>query len=133
MVLLDAVLRHDTDSIVCESQSQHDADHPMRLEGALDAVAGVEYAAQAVALHRALCVADSGGVPRQGYLGSVRALKLSALWLDACPGALQIAAHCLAADENNAVYAFAVHAGEQELLSGRMSVVLAEAAAQEES
>ncbi len=51
MCLLDRLEAWDGDSITCFATSHRDAHNPLRRAGRLPAVAGVEYAAQAMALH----------------------------------------------------------------------------------
>jgi len=51
MCLLERLESWDGDSITCIATSHRDADNPLRRGGHLHAVAGVEYAAQAMALH----------------------------------------------------------------------------------
>ncbi len=51
MCLLERLEFWDGDSITCIATSHRDADNPLRRGGRLHAVAGVEYAAQAMALH----------------------------------------------------------------------------------
>ena len=51
MCLLERLESWDGDSIICIATSHRDTDNPLRSGGHLHAVAGVEYAAQAMALH----------------------------------------------------------------------------------
>lgn len=65
MCLLERVLAWDETHIVCEAIGHADPAHPLRDAGRLGAAIGVEYAAQAMAVHGALIdthspVADSG-------------------------------------------------------------------------
>ena len=54
MCLLDAVTEWDGAHIVCQASSHRASDNPLRAEGRLGAACGVEYAAQAMAVHGAL-------------------------------------------------------------------------------
>lgn len=123
MCLLDAVLQHDDAGIVCTSHSHLLADNPLRHNGVLGAATGVEYAAQAMALH---CALLAGNEPRarSGYLTSVRALELHADTLDETPQPLCIKASRLALNDNTAMYQFSIHAGERLLVQGRLSAVI---------
>lgn len=123
MCLLDAVLQHDDAHIVCTSRSHLLADNPLRHQGVLGAATGVEYAAQAMALHCALLAGDAPRA-RSGYLTSVRALDLHAHTLDETPQPLRITASRLALNDNTAMYQFSIHAGERLLLEGRLSAVM---------
>ncbi len=123
MCLLDAVTDWSADHIVCNALSHTDPAHPLRAAGRLGAANGIEYAAQAMAVHGAL-VAGTDAAPRQGYLASVRSVTLHAERLDALPGPLSVRAERLSGDANNVLYRFAVHHGERCLLEGRAAVVL---------
>ncbi|HOL64170.1 MAG TPA: 3-hydroxylacyl-ACP dehydratase [Accumulibacter sp.] len=122
MCLLDAVLDWSPTRIRCRARQPGAADHPLRLASRLGAACGIEYAAQAMAVHGAL-LAGNDDPPRQGYLTSVRAVTLHVDRLDDLPGDLTISADCLGG-ESNVLYRFAVHHGADCLLEGRAAVVL---------
>jgi predicted hotdog family 3-hydroxylacyl-ACP dehydratase len=123
MCLLDRVLEWDDSRVVCRATSHRDLDNPLRAHGRLGAACGIEYAAQAMAVHGALLVAD-GLPPRIGYLTSVREVELRVPRLDQVAADLDVEALRFSGDENNIVYRFFVRAGQQELLCGRATVVL---------
>ncbi|WP_137920673.1 hotdog family protein [Hydrogenophaga sp. 2FB] len=123
MCLLDAVDDWSADHIVCRATSHADPKNPLRAAGRLGAANGIEYAAQAMAVHGAL-VADANTAPRQGYLTSVRSVTLHADRLDDLDGPLGVRAERLSGDANNVLYRFTVHHGDRCLLEGRASVVL---------
>ncbi len=123
MCLLDAVLECDSQRIRCRSSSHRDLNNPMRSENELSALCGVEYAAQAMAVHGVM-----GGQlnkkPRAGFLASLRDVTCSAMRLDTLADDLIIEAEKLMGDEARVIYQFAVHAGNKQILSGRATVVL---------
>ena len=123
MCLLDGVVEWDEGRIVCRATSHRDVDNPLRAHGRLGAACGIEYAAQAMAVHGALLAAE-GAPPRIGYLTSVREVTLHASRLDDVVADLEIEAVRHAGDANNIVYRFTVRADDRELLSGRAAVVL---------
>jgi predicted hotdog family 3-hydroxylacyl-ACP dehydratase len=123
MCLLDYVVEWDEGRIVCRATSHRDPDNPLRSRGQLGAACGIEYAAQAMAVHGALLAAE-GAPPRTGYLTSVREVALHASRLDDVVADLEIEALRHAGDGNNIVYRFMVRADRRELLSGRAAVVL---------
>jgi predicted hotdog family 3-hydroxylacyl-ACP dehydratase len=132
MCLLGAVLAWDDDHIRCSAGSHLQADHPLRSHGRLGAACGVEYAAQAMAVHGAL-VAEAhagaaGAAPRAGYLAGVRGVKLHVDRLDTVAGALSVEAQRITGDDNTVLYSFCVLGGGEPLLSGRATVVLDAAA-----
>ena len=123
MCLLDAVLAWDSGQIHCRASSHRQPDNPLRAAARLGAACGIEYAAQAMAVHGAL-LAPAGAPPRPGYLASVRSVQLAVERLDDLPQDLDIVAERLSGDEHNILYHFRVeHAGDL-LLSGRAAVML---------
>lgn len=126
MCLLDSVAAWDEQRIVCRATSHRAGDNPLRAEGRLGAANGIEYAAQAMAVHGALLAA--GARPKAGYLTSVRSVSLHADRLDAVVDDLEIVAERLSGDAVSVLYAFTVSAAGQTLLAGRASAVLDAAA-----
>ena len=123
MCLLDAVLAWDSGQIHCRASSHRQPDNPLRAAERLGAACGIEYAAQAMAVHGAL-LAPAGAPPRPGYLASVRSVQLAVDRLDDLAQDLDIVAERLSGDEHNILYHFRVeHAGDL-LLSGRAAVML---------
>ena len=123
MCLLDAVLEWSDAAIACRALSHADSANPLRAAGRLGAAVGIEYAAQAMAVHGAL-TAGTDAPPRQGYLASVRSVTLHVARLDDLSGALEVRAERLSGDGNHILYQFSLaHAGRC-LLEGRAAVVL---------
>jgi predicted hotdog family 3-hydroxylacyl-ACP dehydratase len=123
MCLLDAVLDWSATAISCRALSHTDPANPLRAAGRLGAANGIEYAAQAMAVHGAL-LAPAGAPPRQGYLTSVRSVTLQVARLDDLPGELEVTAERLSGDSNHILYQFAVRHAGRCLLEGRAAVVL---------
>ncbi|MGV0952107.1 MAG: 3-hydroxylacyl-ACP dehydratase [Azonexus sp.] len=123
MCLLDAVVDWSESAISCSAVSHADPTNPLRAEDRLGAVNGIEYAAQAMAVHGAL-LARVGDKPRQGYLTSVRSVQLHVARLDDLPGELIVQAERLSGDANNILYQFSVTHSGHCLLEGRAAVVL---------
>jgi predicted hotdog family 3-hydroxylacyl-ACP dehydratase len=122
MCLLDGVLAWDAGSIRCMATSHRDPDNPLRHRDRLAALCGIEYAAQAMALHGALCGAVA--TPRAGYLAGVRDCVCRIARLDLLEADLLIEARRIFDDGRHSLYEFALHCNELELLSGRAAVVL---------
>ena len=121
MCLLDEVLSWDANRIVCTSRRHLSEDNPLRSEGHLRAVCGVEYAAQAMALHGALLSAEPIAA---GYLVSIRSLKLNVSYLDDQDESLTVDATRLMGGAEGLVYEFTVSTRRDTLLSGRVTVSL---------
>ena len=123
MCLLESVLEWDEAHVVCRATSHRDVDNPLRAHGRLGVACGIEYAAQAMAVHGALLAAENAPA-RIGYLTSVREVALHVSRLDDVVADLEIEALRHSGDGNNVLYRFAVRAGRRDLLSGRAAVVL---------
>lgn len=123
MCLLDGVTQWNGDRIVCISHSHTDARHPLRQGEGLPALCGIEYAAQAMAVHGGL-TALAGKRPRGGYLASLRDVRCARMRLDDLPGPLTIEAARLMGDGAHVIYQFTLNAGPEQVLSGRAAVVL---------
>lgn len=123
MCLLSRVCRWDETSIDCIATSHRDPDNPLRERGQLASVHGIEYAAQAMALH-AVLIAGDASTSRAGYIGAVREVVLHALRLDQDIDELLVHAERLVGGASHALYGFSVRAGERVLVEGRVSVAL---------
>src|SRR4030065_809608 len=117
MCLLERLESWDGDSITCIATSHRDADNPLRRGGRLHAVAGVEYVAQAMALHGNLLsrpvlrrVEGTDTQPAMGYLASVRDLKLDLEDLGTVVEDLRIMARRLRGGAGGVIYEFGVDA-----------------------
>lgn len=124
MCLLDSVLTWDQASISCSAVSHRNPENPLRAHGQLGISCGIEYAAQAMAVHSALSAPADSPRPKVGYLVSVRGVNMYATRLDDIAAALWVNTTCIMANENNMLYEFSVSANEQVLLEGRAAVVL---------
>ena len=127
MCLLDAVEQWSPQQIRCRAGSHRLASNPLRAADRLGAACGIEYAAQAMAVHGAL-LAGRDDSPRQGYLASVRSVTLHADRLDDIEADLTVVAQRLSGDDNNVLYHFTLHGGPRLLLEGRAAVILDAAA-----
>jgi predicted hotdog family 3-hydroxylacyl-ACP dehydratase len=150
MCLLDEVMEWDAQHIRCRSGTHRLPDHPLRSQGILGVACGIEYAAQAMAVHGALAGgalavgASRGGAPARplpgpgrdgslagtrrsevGFLASLRDVRLHVLRLDDIESDLICDALLVAGDHGSALYEFALRseAEMQRLLSGRATVV----------
>jgi predicted hotdog family 3-hydroxylacyl-ACP dehydratase len=123
MCLLDGVEQWDADHILCTSRSHRAADNPLRMHGRLPAVCGVEYAAQAMAVHGGLA-GKIGGRPRAGYLASLRNVECRRDRLDDLEGDLLVEARQVAGDGVHVIYQFSLRVGEVQVLKGRAMVAL---------
>ena len=124
MCLLDYVEAWDPQRIQCRASSHRAADNPLRANNRLGAACGIEYAAQAMAVHGALLAPPDSSHARTGYLVSVRGTQLHVPRLDDITADLRVEATCITRSENNVLYQFSVSAAGRPLLDGRATVVL---------
>ena len=122
MCLLHEVLEADEAHIVCRAVNHRDASHPLREGAGLSAVCGIEYAAQAMAVHGAM---RQGGRSAPGVLAALRDVALHVERLDDVSGDLLVAASTSVDQGRYLVYEFELRAGGQPLVSGRATVALA--------
>lgn len=122
MNLLDRVVEWSAEKICCRAISHRDAKNPLRVNGKLYAISGVEYASQAMAVHGTLS-GSVAGRPRAGYLASLRDVVCHRATLGSAEE-LTIVAESLMGDETRVMYAFSVSAGAEKIITGRATVVL---------
>lgn len=119
MCLLDAALAWDGSFILCHARSHLAADNPLRREGRLSAIAGIEYGLQAMALHGAIL---EGAAPdRPGLLARLRDVEIHLDRLDdPALGTLALEARLEQREAGGLIYRFTVHsAGGILLLAAR--------------
>lgn len=127
MCLLDEVLTWNPVRVQCRSTTHRDVANPLRAHDRLAAVCGIEYAAQAMAVHGALIASritsSTQSATVAGFLASVRNVNLYANRLDDIEGDLVATAELVTGDEHTVLYDFTVSAGERTLLAGRATIV----------
>ena len=121
MCLLDRAAFWDFSRILCETERHRDPVNPLRRDGMLPAVCGVEFALQAMALHGAL---TSGAPQPVGFVSSLRDLALHVDRLDDLADPLRIEAEALVAEAAGFIYAFAISAGDRPLVAGQAAIIL---------
>ena len=122
MCLLNRVEEWSAERAVCSATSHRDLDNPLRAHGRLAAACGIEYAAQAMAVHGALLAQDAA--PRQGYLASVRGAQLHVGRLDDIGADLSAEVVRFSGDGNTILYDFSIKADGRLLLEGRAAVFM---------
>jgi predicted hotdog family 3-hydroxylacyl-ACP dehydratase len=123
MVLLDRVLSWDATSISCWTESHLRPDNPLRRNDILPAIAGIEIAAQAMAVHGRLTRGE--GPARKGLLGSLRDVAVNSVRLDDVRGPLVIEVRMLSGGSKGGIYSFCISSEHRELLAGRATVFFA--------
>jgi predicted hotdog family 3-hydroxylacyl-ACP dehydratase len=127
MRLIDRVVSFDEHRIVCESDSHRTVDHPLAFGDTLPIACGLEYGAQAMAIHGSLLASsaarDPGGA-RHGYLVAASDLRWTTDRLDRCEGTLVIEAVSELRSDQHVAYRFELKAAGRCLMTGRASVLL---------
>lgn len=124
MRLIDSVEWWDDSTIHCRTRSHHSPQNPLRNGARLEAIAGLEYAAQAMGIHVGLRGHNHSSSSMIGYIGAVRDVRLTIDRLDDCASALMIDATRLHEDDRRFMYHFAILATGQTVMTGRASLFL---------
>ena len=127
MVLIDALLDHDSTKLRCRANTGPLEDHPLARQGYLPATALAEYAAQAMAVHGSL-LADGDEPARQGQLVALSALDLHCAALDRA-AELLIEVERIGGSGSGEVYEFQVAANNELLARGQATIMFPDAGA----
>ena len=122
-VMLDSVERWDDRAVLCRARTHLDPANPLRHDGRLAAVCGVEYGLQAAALHGGL---RAGSAQPAGHVAALRGVALHCEQLDdPAVGILLVEARLEAQETFGMIYSFEIRAEAGAiLLSGTASVAL---------
>ena len=125
MCLLDSVLSFSESQLTCDTQSHKVYNHPLAVEGVLGSMTGIEYAAQAMAIHGVLVREAEGNPikPKKGYLVAVRDVVACVDRLDNIESTICVSVTRIAGDIRMLVYDFELSAQGNILLTGRASVI----------
>ena len=124
MCLLDAVESWDPSGIVCISTSHRDMYNPLRNRDQLHVICGLEYAAQAMAVHVGLTSPPQPITSAIGFLGGVRELQCNTSRLDLHAEPLKIEGSLLINQRSNFMYHFNIKCEGEVLLEGRASIFI---------
>ncbi len=111
MIMIDGVEAWDETRIRCISKRHQAPDNPLLRDGRLSAHHGIEFAAQAAAIHGGLL---GGGKPVPlRALAAIRKAVFRRAWLEDLPGALEIVSSLIMLDRQAAIYEAAIsHQGD---------------------
>ncbi|MCU7889748.1 MAG: hypothetical protein KZQ59_17265 [Candidatus Thiodiazotropha sp. (ex Lucinoma aequizonata)] len=121
MCLLGSIVSFDESSIRCVSNSHLNQDNPLRRTEGLSSINGIEYAAQAMALHSSLI--QDLAADQTGYMSTLRNIKINQQWLDCHPTELIIDAHLLGSSFSGIIYDFILSTDQSEIISGRATIM----------
>ena len=128
MRLLDSVESWDEKTIHCRATSHRSPHNPLRHGAGLNAMAGLEYAAQAMGLHVGLLNPERSTKGLIGYVGAVRDVSIRRERLDDLPGQIAIEASRLLEGDNSLMYQFRLSADGTDIMTGRASIFLKQVA-----
>jgi predicted hotdog family 3-hydroxylacyl-ACP dehydratase len=123
MCLLEAVKHWNDTEIQCCAHSHRALDNPLRNAHGLPINAGIEYAAQAMAVHGAL-LAPADQLPEIGYLTSVRNVEWWTPRLDDAGLEITVQATRISGNATSLLYDFSILGNDRLLLRGRASVMI---------
>ncbi len=131
MVLLNTIEHWDEQTIQATSTSHTSENHPLRKEGTLSSMAGIELAAQAMAAHSYLCASQlrtsqnkTESTPRRGFVASTSKVTISEHRLDTLPSQLDINIELIDSSNESSIYSFNITHKENHVISGRLLAVL---------
>lgn len=124
MCLLDSVESWEPMKIRCYAFSHQNPQNPLRRKGRLESICGLEYAAQAMAVHIGLTKPPTALQSQIGYIGAVRNCVIHVPFLDQIPEKLEICATQIFLQNNSAIYEFVIAGRNEVLLGGRASIFL---------
>lgn len=124
MSLLTTVLSWDRSSIQCMTDTHRARNNPLRSCDRLASICGLEYAAQAIAVHVNLLRSPCDYQATAGYIGGIKDLKVGLSRLDTIADDLEIDATLLIDMGSSLMYAFSVRTPGATLLRGRASIFL---------
>jgi len=124
MRLIDRVESWDATTIRCHTRSHHDQGNPLRQGTRLEAVTGLEYAAQAMGVHVGLLNRTRSTDGSIGYVGALRDVMLGVDQLDEYPTELTIDARRLFEGDNSFMYQFSISSGGRDVMTGRASIFM---------
>ena len=124
MCLLHEVRWWNDSAISCIARSHLDPHNPLRRDDVLESICGVEYAAQAMAIHIRLTNPDENMERKMGYVGAIRDMTMHASRLDELSNDLEITASVLITQGANYMYTFRLTALGEDVLKGRASVFI---------
>lgn len=123
MCLIDEVRVWTETAIECSTGTHRLKSNPLRTGDRLRSECGIEYAAQAIAIHDVLG-APPGHAGAAGMLASARDVVLHVARLDDIQGDLLIRATRISGDATALLYAFSISCGSMTLQAGRATIVL---------
>jgi len=128
MSLLDKVSYADLTVLKASASSYLNSDNPLRFNGKLASINGIEYAAQAMAIHsHLLSEAKKSGKGEQdatqtGYIATIRNVEINTPFFPETKAIIAIEVAQLMSDTNGFTYQFQISCEKKALISGKITI-----------
>ena len=124
MCLLGDIIKADETTLSATAISHLEKDNPLEIDGTIAMINGIEYAAQAMAVHGSLLAqyAHSDNMIQTGYLASVRNIQIKKPLFPAT--ILFIEVELLMSNTHGFTYQFQINSEQEELISGKITIIL---------
>ncbi len=106
--------------LLAQTYTHLNIDNPLKKNNKLKSIHGIEYAAQAMAVHGALLDKKC----QNGYIGSIRNVILNETYLPTHQSPLDIKVHPLMRSKQGFTYNFLVQCTNQLIISGKITIIL---------
>ncbi|MCU7801490.1 MAG: hypothetical protein KZQ70_15500 [gamma proteobacterium symbiont of Lucinoma myriamae] len=130
MSLLDKVTHADLLTLSASAVSHLNSDNPLRFNNKLSSINGIEYAAQAMAIHSFLLSElkspniNTEDSRQTGYIATVRNIDIFTPDFPETESVIKIEVEQLMSDTNGFTYQFHISDGKKTLISGKITVFL---------
>lgn len=124
MCLIQNIIDWSESTICCSTTAHLDADNILAIDSRLPAWSGIEYIAQALALHGVLLKgAEEQLVIQKAFVATIQTAEIFTDDISQYPGALTIQATIIFSQENSAVFDCSLEYDGEELLSCECGVI----------
>ena len=126
MSLLDKVTHADLLTLSASAVSHLSSDNPLRFNNKLSCINGIEYAAQAMAIHGFLLseLKQTEASTQTGYIATVRNIDIFSPFFPKTESVIKIEVKQLMSAANGFTYQFHISDGKKALISGKITIFL---------
>ena len=126
MSLLDTITHADQLTLSASAVSHLNNDNPLRLNNKLSSINGIEYAAQAMAIHGFLLseLKHTEASAQTAYIATVRNIDIVSPFFPENESVIKIEVEQLMSDTNGFTYQFHISGGKKVFISGKITVFL---------
>lgn len=120
MCLLEKIINWNETTLKAQTYTHLKLDNPLRTNDKLKSIHGIEYAAQAMAVHGALLDKKC----QNGYIGSIRNVVVNEAYLPTRKSPLDIHVQALMRSKQGFIYNFSLQCTNQLIISGKITIFL---------